>query len=176
MPIQRPFDYRDWMNKHFTNTLILDKERFLERYSGIAELNVDYCLSMLNEAIQTKNADLVEEAILLTGCLDLFSDKFSGFLCELLQNDWHYNHEDIAMILKRINDSSTVDCLFSAAHLNLKYLDYDDTYQFARKCIKALSEINNNEAIEKLRILAENNNKIIRKYAIKELRYKGLIN
>ncbi len=164
------------MKNQFHNSLILDKEKFLERYSGVVELNIDYCMNLFNEAIQTKDAEMVEEAMLLTMFLNYFSAKFSNVLCKLLQEDWHYKHEDIAMTLKEINDSSTVDCLFRAAQLKFNYLDYDDTYQFARKCIKALSRIDNNEAIEKLKVLAENDNIEIREYAIKELRYKGLRN
>lgn len=176
MPIQRPLGLKKWIAEHFRNSLILDKEKFLARYSGIAELNVDYCFDMFDEAIQTKNSEMVEEAMLLTDFLKLFSAKFSSLLCKLLQEDWHYKHEDIAMILKEIKDSSTVDCLFNAAQLNFDYLAYDDTYQFARKCIKAISEINNDEAIEKLIILAKTDKMEIREYAIKELRYKGLAN
>lgn len=161
-------------NDFYYNSLILDKEKFLARYSEVAELNVDYCLNMFNIAIQTKDAEMVEETMLLTMFLNFFSSKFSSILCNLLQEDWHYKHEDIAMTLKDINDPSTVDCLFTATQLNFKYLEYDDTYQFARKCIKALSSINNDEAIGKLKFLAKTNNLKVREYALKELRYKGL--
>ena len=176
MPIQRPSNFKKWITESFRNSLILDKEKFLARYSGIAELNVDYCLDMFDEAIQTRDAEMVDEAMLLTEFLKLFSAKFSSLLCELLQADWHYKHEDIATELKLIKDSSTVDCLFNATQLNFDYLNYDDTYQFARKCIKAISEINNEEAIGKLKILAKTDNLEIREYSIKELRYKGLAN
>lgn len=176
MPIPRPPNFKEWISTQFSNSLVLDKEKFLARYSGIAELNVDYCLNMFDEAIKTKDGEMVEEAMLLTEFLKLFSAKFSNILCQLLQANWHYKHEDIAMKLKDIKDSSTVNCLFDAAQLKFDYLDYDDTYQFARKCIKAIAEINNDEAIEKLKVLAQNDNIKIREYAIKELRYKGLQN
>lgn len=160
--------------KNSYNGLILDKEKFLAKYSQIENLNDEYCLKMFEDAIQAKDSDMVEEALLLTMFLNYFSSNFSKKLCQLINADWHYKHEDIAMTLKEINDPSTVDCLFSAAQLNLKYLDYDDTFQFARKCIKAISEINTINSLTKLRILAKNKNIIIQEYAIKELRYKGL--
>lgn len=134
----------------------------------------EYYLKLLNEAFQNKDAAKVEEAIFVISSYNCYSKKFSSIFCILLQEDWHFSHEDIVLILQDLKDASTVDCLFKVAQLNVDYLDYDDSYQFARKCIKALSAINNKEAINKLRLLSENNNVKIRQYAIKELQYKGL--
>jgi len=77
------------------------------------------------------------------------------------------------MLLKQIADPVSVECLFNAADLKFKYLDYDDTYQFARKCIIALSTINNHEAVEKLKLLSDSNNIIIAYYAKIELNRTG---
>lgn len=138
-------------------------------------LNAEESVRLLNEAFENKDADLVEEAIQSCSDSEGFSNKFSEVFCKLLQSDWHFRHEDIARILQGIKDSSTVDCLYNAAQLHFAYLDYDNTYQFARKCIKALSAIDNEPAISKIQLLAESNNPEIKQYAIKELKYKGLL-
>ncbi len=74
-----------------------------------------------------------------------------------------------------MKDPSTVDCLCKAAELHFEYLDYDDSYQFARKCIKALSAIDNEAAISKLQLLAQSSIPEVQQYAIKELKYKGFL-
>ena len=94
-------------------------------------------------------------------------------LCDLILCDWHHSHENIASILRGQLDSTKGDSLFLAAQRKYAYLDYDDTYQFARKCIKALSAIGDNNAVNKLRSLSNNGNEFIEQYAIKELTYMG---
>lgn len=135
--------------------MILDKEQFLKKYSAISKIDNEFCVNMLDKAFQEKDRENVDEAIALASVLNCFSSRFSSIFCKLLQENWHYKHEDIARILQDLEDASTVNCLFSAAQLHFDYLDYDDSYQFARKCIKALSAINNAEAINKLRLLSE---------------------
>jgi hypothetical protein len=130
---------------------------------------------LLRKAFDNQDNETVEEAIVVGVTLDYFSDRFSEIFCRLLQVDWHYKHEDIARILQDLKDPSTVNCLFNAAQLHFEYLDYDDTYQFARKCIKALSAIDNEEAISKLRLLTQSDIPEIKHYAEKELKYKGLL-
>lgn len=79
------------------------------------------------------------------------------------------------MLLKDIADPNTVDCLYKATELHFDYLEYDDTYQFARKCIKVLSKIGNDNAIDKLKSLSSSQTPEIAAYAKKELGYKGLL-
>ena len=74
-----------------------------------------------------------------------------------------------------VADPATLDCLFKATELKFDYLDYDDTYQFARKCIKAIATIGTGNAIEKLKLLALSPTPEIAEYAKKELRYKELM-
>jgi hypothetical protein len=134
-------------------------------------LNSDESVRLLNEAFENKDADLVEEAIY--GFLDSegFSNKFSDIFCKLLQEDWHYRHEDIARILQGIKDPSTVDCLYNAVELQFDYLDYDDTYQFARKCIWALADIGTPGARAKLQQLTQSKNELVAGYALKRLNH-----
>ena len=104
-----------------------------------------------------------------------FSHIYIPILCKLLLSQYHHSHEDIARVLQEMADISTVDFLYAAAELQFDYLDYDDTYQFARKCIKALSSINNKNAIDKLKLLSNSNIEKIAGYAKKELHYKGIV-
>ena len=72
-------------------------------------------------------------------------------------------------MLQEINDPSSVDCLFNVAERKFQYLDYDDSLPFARKCIKALASIGNEDAIEKLQKLSQSSIMEIAEYAKREL-------
>lgn len=160
-----------WIKREIT------KSDFLKGYTELTNQHIiddNYCLGLITEAAENKDADKLEEALTIGFTIKAFSTDFSKILCRVLQENWHYSHENIASILKDLQDPSTVSYLFEAAQLNFEYLEYDDTYQFARKCIKALAAIDDEEAIGMLRALLRSKNPHIGEYAAKELRYKGL--
>ncbi|OJU74569.1 MAG: hypothetical protein BGO09_02965 [Bacteroidetes bacterium 47-18] len=153
----------------------LSKAKFLEM-NNIDAIDIPGIVgNQLNEAVKCKNASKVDIGMVLGFLYDAFPDDINVTLCELLVSDWHHKHEDIAMLLKKLKSPETVDCLYKAAELQFKYLDYDDTYQFVRKCIKAISAIGNSNAIEKLKLLANSIVSEIAGYAKKELSYKGVL-
>jgi hypothetical protein len=135
------------------------------------QMNEETSLRLLNEAFENKDSDLVEEVIFSESDFGEFSNRFSEIFCKLLQADWHYRHEDIAFILQGLKDPSTVNCLYNAAELQFDYLDYDETYQFARKCTWALADIGTPEAKAKLQQLAHSNNELVAQYAQKRLNH-----
>lgn len=150
----------------------ISKDIFIQEYSQNEEIDSEYCLTLLEHSYENKDDNAVEEAIIIGTTIDCFSNKFSEIFCKLLVVDWHYKHEDIARILQNLKDPSTVKCLYEAALLQFDYLSYDDTYQFGRKCIKALSAIDSSEAREKLLLLTQSSISEIKQYAIKELDYE----
>lgn len=150
----------------------ITKNEFLQQVPLSLKNDKRLAQSILTKAFQDKNKEILDIgfAIMLIQA-DLFGFPVdTKILCNLLLESWHFSHEDIAMVLQDIKDPSTVECLFTAAQLQFKYLNYDDTYQLARKCIKALSAINNKESIIKLKLLSNNPNSEIKEYANKELR------
>ena len=151
---------------------MVSKEEFIREYFKHIPCNNEYVLALIEKGIVNKDDIAIEEAIVLlyTGFFSI--NIFAKKLCELLTVFWHKKHEDIAVLLKEIADPSTVNCLFEATELEFDYLDYDESYQFARKCIKALSAIGDKNAIEKLKILTNSKTSEIANYARKELRYK----
>ncbi len=77
---------------------------------------------------------------------------------------------DQHFLLKRLLEN-----LFKAVEMDFAYLKYDDAYQFARKRVKALAEIDGELSTGKLRLLVKSGKETIRKYATKELKYKNLL-
>ena len=154
----------------------ITKEEFLKTFPVDLTKENKYILSELLRAFDEKDKDVIEYAIKILHLEDFTgTDKYVDIFNKLLLVDWHERHEDIAALLKGIISPKSVDALYKAATVQYDYLDYDDTYQFARKCIKALSAINNAESIEKLRVLSQYNIPEIAAYAKKELEYKGLV-
>jgi hypothetical protein len=152
----------------------INKGEFLQRYFNDQVIDERYPLELPRTGINHKDSDAIEEAVVLlyAGATKSYN-IYANELCSLLQMPWHTKHEDIAMLLKELADPSTVDCLFKTAELQFEYLEYDDTYQFARKCIKALSSIGNENAITKLKILSNSKIKEIAEFAKSELQDKS---
>lgn len=153
----------------------IGKKEFLKEYFKGEEPNENYVLFLIDKAILRKDDALVQEAIVLLNTGIFKIDYFQTLLCQLLNKEWHTKHEDIVMLLKVIKSPKIIDCLYNATELQFAYLDYDDTNQFARKCIKVLSSIDNEMAIEKLKLLTNSKYPIIAEYARKELRNKKLL-
>lgn len=53
--------------------------------------------------------------------------------------------------------------------MNLDYSDYDEDFILANKCIRVLEKIQDQNAIEKMELLASAYNELIRQYAQKHL-------
>jgi hypothetical protein len=126
---------------------------------------------IIRDAYERKSVIDLELGIALIWALksDVLPRINGRLWCKLLSETWHFSHEDIAFILQKSPDPTTVDCLYTSALARFEYLDYDDFFGLARKSIKALAAIGNEEAISKLRLLAENENTTIRDYALREL-------
>ena len=150
----------------------MDKKRFIDQYFEGKEASDEYLLNLFDHAVERKDSGLVDEAMVLLSVGDFTDSLFVDRLCGLLSSDWHRRHEDVAGKLKEIADPNSVDFLYQAAELQFDYLGYDETYQFARKCIKAIAAIESNYAVHRLELLAKSSNAIISEYAFKELRYK----
>lgn len=59
---------------------------------------------------------------------------------------------------------------YKTALTKFDYLDFDEAYALAVKCIWALGDINSEDSRRKLELLTEFQNEIIRDNAIKQLR------
>ncbi len=154
----------------------ITKAQFLQLYAGYFTYPTeDHCHQLIKQGIEAEDGGDIAVALFLIFSSEFRIDNFKDDLCRLLPFDWHDKHEDIAMLLKDINAPSSVDSLYNAVELQFGYLNYDDTYQFARKCIKAISAIGDDNAVSKLWLLSESKNDQIADYAKKELTYKGLL-
>lgn len=91
-------------------------------------------------------------------------------LAQLLEEDWHFRHEDIARSLQALKDPVAIEALFRTAQRKFPYLDYDDSTALARKCIWALADIGS-PALEKLEILGKSADAEVAAYALERLEH-----
>jgi len=126
----------------------ITEAKFLALY-GITREQIPAAVSAsLKQALENKDADLVDYALLL-GFKFTFPDDIVGLLNELVTQPWHIKHEDIIGLLQRHRNPSSVPAIRAAIELKptLDYLDYDDYGSYYKKCLWALSDIGTLEAI-----------------------------
>jgi len=144
------------------------KQGFLLKYP--VDVTSDYIIGLLETAYFEQNADDVELSLYIGSSFGLIAENFTDILCKLVVADWHFQHENIASTLQILKDPKTIDSLYAAALLNLKYLEYSDVAPLARKCIWALSEIGTSEAKAKLKQLAGSDCEKVSDYALRQLK------
>lgn len=149
----------------------ISSDTFIEKYEKETnyEVNEFYIKKLLQKTIQNKDANDVEEAVVLMYSGNFDHRLYLDELCKLLIETWHFKHEDLVELLSDLQDPSTINVLYKVAQMNFDYLNYDSTFQLARKSIKALYYIGNQDSIEKIKLLTNNTNSIISNYAKKEL-------
>ncbi|RAP28784.1 hypothetical protein C2W64_04370 [Brevibacillus laterosporus] len=138
------------------------------------EFNVDstYVKQLLEVAYDEKNEDDVDFLNYVIFGFNLVTEDYVDLLCRLMYAPWHHQHEDIATIFQSFRFPQTVECLYKTAQTQFEYLEYDDSYALAVKCIWALGDINTEESRKKLELLSVSENEIIRENALKQLQRK----
>lgn len=155
--------------------LVLDNistQKFLEKFPENIMSDPNCMEKLLASAYNEKNPDDVEYALMIAYKFNLITERYVDILCNLLESDWHYKHEDIARTLQELKSPKSIESLYRTALTKFDYLEYDNSYALARKCTWALGDINTNEAKKKLELLAESDDEEISNYAIKQLNRK----
>ncbi len=129
--------------------------------------NVDLCKE-LTIARVAEDAELVDLLLYLSAVVN-YCYYDVDILNQLMTDPWHQKHEEVVRLLAYYKHPSSVNHLYEAALLNLDYRDYDEDFVLANKCIRALEKIQDQNAIEKMELLANADNKLIRQYAQKHL-------
>lgn len=116
----------------------ISKDEFLRDFTVDVTQNPSYVVKLLEEAYSKKSADEVEHSLFIGFSFNLFSKDYVEILCKLIEADWHYQHENIAMIFQRLKSLDSIEYLYQAALTQFEYLNFDEAYALAVKCIWAL--------------------------------------
>ena len=130
-------------------------------------------LRLLRDAMERRDADDVEMALIVRGAADASVEEFLEPLIELFPAEWHREHEDIVSLLGKLRSPKTVPTLVLATRWVPEYLDWDENRALAVKAIWALGAIPGPETREALEGLRDAENEIIRENAVKQLARRG---
>ncbi len=154
---------RSYMKKAIT------EEQFLNNFTENVQTNSVYMLKLLKLAYKENNEKDVDYLLFVVCAFNLITEEYIGLLCKLMNSTWHHSHEDIASIFQAFRFPQTVECLYKTALTQFEYLEYDEAFALAVKCIWALGDINTPESRDKLKLLAQSENEIIKRNAIDQL-------
>lgn len=142
---------------------------FLKEFTVDVSKNPLYVRELLEKAYLEHEANDVEYLLIALFRFQLFIEDYIDILCKLMIETWHYQHENIASIFQKIKSPRTIECLYKTALTQFEYLEFDEAYALAVKCIWALGEINTIESREKLNLLLQSENEIIKENATNQL-------
>ncbi|MBY8872082.1 HEAT repeat domain-containing protein [Micromonospora sp. PLK6-60] len=137
------------------------------RHFGTAD-GKELGLRLLRQALQTKDADDAEAALVVCSEFGVTSEALEPLL-QLAAADWHQRHEDVVTAIGRFKDPRAVGALLQATLLVPDYLDYDDSRALATKAIWALGVIPGSDAQRALRELLDSDDAILRAGAEQQL-------
>lgn len=144
-------------------------QQFLKEFPVDILSNLDYFKNLLEVAYDEKNERDIDYLFYIGYTFNLFKEKDVDYLCKLVKEPWHHQHEDIATLFDFLKSPNSIECLYKTTLTEFEYLSYDDSYALAVKCIWALGNINTEESKQKLELLSKSENEIIRQNAIKQL-------
>lgn len=147
----------------------ISETEFINGFTVDIIQNRNYVKELLEEAYNNKDADDVDYSLFIGFSFNQFREDYLNILCKLIESSWHFQHENIARILQKLKSPNSIESLYKTALLQFDYLDFDESYALAVKCIWALGDINTIESRKKLEMLSLLDNEIIRDNAIKQL-------
>ncbi|RIE02554.1 HEAT repeat domain-containing protein [Cohnella faecalis] len=142
---------------------------FLKEFTVDISKNPAYVRELLEKAYIEQEADDVEYLMIAIFRFELFLEDITESICKLMNETWHFQHENIASMFQKVKSPRTIECLYNAALTQFEYLEYDEAFALAVKCIWALGDINTLESRKKLMQLTQSENEIIKENATKQL-------
>ena len=152
----------DYWNKKIT------KKEFLNKFSFTKEKKIELLKKSFEQAFFQKSEDKIDDLV-STVIFFKLEVEFADILCRLSKEEWHNEHETIASILQWIHLPQTIDCIYELAISNFEKYSWDDNFALVRKCCFVLGDINTPKAKEKLKLLLQSDEEMIRKHALEQL-------
>jgi len=139
----------------------IEKQQYLEEEGISIDRISEELYEMLAYMIETKNGDQLELSLYVLFMFEAWNESFVELLNQLLDCDWHTRHEDVAMLLQKLKHPSSIDVLYKTVPKVFPYLEYDEAFALAVKCIWALGDIGTEAALKRLNSLLSSENEII---------------
>ena len=124
----------------------------------------------LEEAYDEKDEDKLYYVCSAIWEFNLHTEEWIDILCKLSKENWHNEHEDFASYFQEMRLPRTIDCIYELATSNFEKYRWDDNFALVRKCCFALGDINTPKAKEKLELLLQSDEEMIREHAMEQLK------
>lgn len=147
----------------------ISRASFLASYP--VPVNERYVEQLFQDAMLEEDAEAVECICYLHEFAD--PGRVLHYIRTFIKEPWHYSHENLALSLQTdYKDPDCVDDVVAAMHIQCEYW-YNDGDAFIRKCAYVLGKLKTAYAYGQLEILTHDENEIIRKYALHQLKIRG---
>jgi len=159
------YDY--WIKEKIT------KKDLDSSFSFTDEKKVEIIKEGFMQAIHEKNSDKIEYLTTSISTFKLFpkySLDFVDIFGKLSKEEFHEEHETIASYFQRLHLPQTIDTVYELAISNFEKYQWDDNFALVRKCCFALGDINTPKAKEKLELLLQSDEEMIREHAMEQLK------
>src|SRR5436190_9175114 len=95
----------------------ISKKDFFQEYAITLKSNTNYIVNCLESALINKDEDELQLAIILTEIQPamIYNDHFVRYLCLLLKEKWHFQHETIVSFLQEAKSPESVNILYDTA-------------------------------------------------------------
>jgi hypothetical protein len=150
------------------------KDEFVHEFRQSVHDRKQLSLELLEEAWAERNSTDVEHALIVSFSFGV-SPAQLDVLMRLADADWHRSHEDVVSALDELRDKRAVDVLYYAALKRHGYLAFDKARALAVKAIWGLGNTPDDSAMEKLRLLAQSGEEILKDEAIKQLERRATL-
>ena len=149
----------------------LKNEELISSFSNISdEEKINIIKEGIKIACQRKNSSEIENLMLSISFLGLCDrSEFIEDYIKLAKEEFHEEHETIASYFQSFYLPQTIDCIYERAISNFEKYRWDDNFALVRKCCFALGDINTPKAKEKLELLLQSDEEMIRKHAMEKL-------
>lgn len=148
---------------------------FCKKLFGTEEVNHEYVMELLHDAIFTKNELELELLLMLLYHFDCVN-HYCILLSQLLIQPWHHRHDEIAGALEFEDDERLIEIWHQAALYRCDNLDYESDYcEFNRKCLFALARIGTQDAIKCMKDISHADNPIIANHALEVMKLYNFI-
>lgn len=123
-----------------------------------------YTLELIERLSDVSNTrdEVFLNLLLMISDADGLDDQYTKIFCQLLNEKWHRQHEEIIVLLEQMKDESSVQTVYQTA---LDIPDWDDARGLAKKCIYTLAAINTESAKTYLEKLTMHDDLIIADFA-----------
>ena len=149
----------------------LRNEELISNFSDVTdEEKINIIKEGIKIACQKKNSSEIYNLMLSISFFKLYDkSEFIEDYIKLGKEEFHEEHETIASYFQGFHLPQTIDSIYELATSNFEKYRWDDNFSLVRKCCFALGDINTPKAKEKLELLLQSDEEMIRKHAMEQL-------